>query len=306
MISIIGSGRVGSAIAFLAASTSLDDIHLVNRHKDKALGQALDISSAIPADSKISVVGTDYSDIRNSEVIVISASTGTYLTSRTEILSEQIKMIRDIAKKIKKYAPDSKILMITNPLDVLTYVFQKEINLSRQQVIGVASSLDSARFRYLLARELITTQSEIKNALVLGEHGDSMVPIYSIAKWQDTPVLELLDDKKMEKITRDLRFYWKDIRKLKGPSFFGIAKNTVDIIKSIINNEEILIPASVMLNGEYGLSDVCMGVPVRINNDGLINIEEIKLTKSEYTLLHCSADTIRRNVYPKQTLLSSQ
>jgi len=176
LISIIGSGRVGSAIAFLAASASLDDIHLVNRHKDKALGQALDISSAIPADSKISVVGTDYSDIRNSEVIIISASTGTYLTSRTEMMSEQIKMIRDIAKKIQRYAPDSKILIITNPVDVLTYVFQKEINLPREKVIGVASSHDSARFRYLLARELITPQSEIKNALVLGEHGDSMVP----------------------------------------------------------------------------------------------------------------------------------
>jgi len=306
MISIIGSGRVGSAIAFLAASTSLDDIHLVNRHKDKALGQALDISNAIPADSKISVVGTDYSDIRNSEVVVISASTGTYMTSRTEMMSEQIKMIRDIAKKIKRYTPDSKILMITNPLDVLTYVFLKETNLPREKVIGVASSLDSSRFRYLLARELITTPSEIKNALVLGEHGDTMVPIFSIAKWQDTPVLELLDDKKVEKITRDLRYYWKDIRKLKGPSIFGIAKNTVDVIKSIINNEEIAIPASVLLNGEYGLLDVCMGVPVRINKDGIKNIEEIKLSKHECNLLCHSADRIRKYLYPKETLLSSQ
>ncbi len=305
MISIIGSGRVGSAIAFLAASTSLDDIHLVNRHKDKALGQALDISSAIPADSKISVVGTDYSDIRNSEVVVISASTGTYMTSRTEMMSEQIKMIRDIAKKIKMYAPDSKILMITNPVDVLTYVFLKETNLPRDKVIGVASSLDSSRFRYLLARELITTQSEIKNAVVLGEHGDSMVPIFSVAKWQDTPVLELLDKNKVEKITQDLRFYWKEIRKLKGPSFFGIAKNTVDIIKSIVNNEEISIPASVLLNGEYGLSDVCLGVPVRINKDGIKNIEEIKLSKYECNLLCHSAETIRKYLDPKESLLSS-
>ncbi len=290
----------------MAASTSLDDIHLVNRHKDKALGQALDISSAIPADSKISVVGTDYSDIRNSEVVVISASTETYTTSRTEMMSEQIKMIRDIAKKIKRYAPDSKILMITNPVDVLTYVFLKETNLPSEKVIGVASSLDSSRFRYLLAKELITTQSEIKNALVLGEHGDSMVPIFSMVKWQDSPVLELLDNNKVEKITRDLRYYWKEIRKLKGPSFFGIAKNTVDIIKSIINNEEISIPASVLLNGEYGLSDVCMGVPVRINKGGIKNIEEIKLSKYECNLLCHSADTIRRCIYPNQTLVSSQ
>ena len=306
MISIIGSGRVGSAIAFLAAASSLDDIHLVNRHKDKALGQAYDISNAIPSNSKISVVGTDYSDIRNSEVVVISASTGTYLTSRTEILSQQIKMIRDIGKKIKRYAPDSKILMITNPLDVLTYVFLRETNIPREKVIGVASSLDTSRFRYLLARELLTTQSEIKNALVLGEHGDSMVPIYSIAKWQKTPILELLDDRKVEKITRDLRNYWKTLRKLKGPSVFGIAKNTVDIIKSIIKNKEISVPASVLLEGEYGLSDVCMGVPVRINKDGVRKIEEIKLTHYERNLLCKSADTIRKHLHPNETLLSSQ
>ena len=306
MISIIGSGRVGSAIAFLAASTSLDDIHLVNRHKDKALGQALDISNAIPKDSPISVIATDYSEIKNSEVVVITASSGTYTTSRTQMITEQIKMVQDIAKKIKMYAPDSKILMITNPVDVLTYVFQKEINLPRQQVIGVASSLDSARLRYLLARELNTTQPKIKNALVLGEHGDSMVPIFSIAKLNDTPVLDLLDEIQVIKITENLRCYWKTLRNLKGPSIFGIAKNTVDIIKSIINNEEIFIPASVLLNGEYGLSDVCMGVPVRINKCGLINIEETKLTKSEYSMLCASADSIRKFINSKQTLVSSQ
>ena len=306
MISIIGSGRVGSAIAFLAASTSLDDIQLVNRHKDKALGQALDISNAIPKDSPISVIGTDYSEIKNSEVVVITASSGTYTTSRTQMMSEQIKMVRDIAKKIKMYAPDSKILMITNPVDVLTYVFQKEINLPRERIMGIGSSLDSTRFRYLLAKEFDTTQSKIKNALVLGEHGDSMVPIFSNAKFNEKPVLELLDSYQVHKITNDLKDYWKTLRKLKGPSIFGIAKNTIDVINAIIKNQELSIPASVLLDGEYGLSDVCMGVPVRINKDGLINIEEIDLEKSEQCLLCNSADIIRRHIYPKQTLLPSQ
>jgi len=306
LISIIGSGRVGSAIAFLAASTSLDDIHLVNLHKDKALGQALDISSAIPKDSPISVIATDYSEIKNSEVVVITASSGTYTTSRTQMMSEQIKMIRDIAKKIKMYALDSKILMITNPVDVLTYVFQKEINLPRERIMGIGSSLDSTRFRYLLAKEFDTTQSKIKNALVLGEHGDSMVPIFSNAKFNEKPVLELLDSYQVHKITNDLKDYWKTLRKLKGPSSFGIAKNTIDVINAIIKNQELSIPASVLLDGEYGLSDVCMGVPVRINKDGLINIEEIDLEKSEQCLLCNSADTIRRRIYPKQTQVSSQ
>jgi len=305
LISIIGSGRVGSAIAFLAASTSLDDIHLVNRHKDKALGQALDISNAIPKDSPISVIGTDYSEIKNSEVVVITASTGTYTTSRTQLMSEQIKMIRDIAKKIKMYAPDSKILMISNPVDVLTYVFQKEINLPREKVIGLASSLDSTRFRYLLAKEFDTSQSKIKNALVLGEHGDSMVPIFSNAKFNEKPVLELLDSYEVHKITNDLKDYWKTLRNLKGPSIFGIAKITIDVINAIIKNQVLSIPASVLLDGEYGLSDVCMGVPVRINKEGLINIEEIDLEKSEQCLLFNSADTIRRQIYPKQTLVPS-
>jgi len=273
----------------------------VNRQKDKALGQALDISNAIPEDSPISVVGTDYSEIKNSEVIVISASSGTYYKSRTEMLPEQVTMTRDIAKKIKKYAPNSKILMVSNPNDILNYIFQKETGFSRESVIGVASSLDSSRFRYLLAKEFQTRQSEIKNAMVLGEHGDSMVPIFSIAKLNSKPVLELLNNSQVDKITRDLRGYWKILRGFKGPSIFGIAKNTVDVIKAIIKNEVLSVPASVMLDGEYGLSDVCLGVPIRIGKDGMMNIQEIDLDKSELESLKQSADVIRKYLYQKQT-----
>jgi len=300
LISIIGSGRVGSAIAFLAAATSLDDIQLVNRHKDKALGQALDISNAIPENSPISVIGTDFSEIKNSEVVVISASTATYMTGRMEMLSDQVAMIRDIAKKIKKFAPDSKILLVSNPVDILTYVFQKETEMSRQCVMGVASSLDSSRFRYLVSKELKVKSSEIKNALVLGEHGDSMVPIFSVTKCNNKPVLELLSDPQVDKITKELRDYWKVLRKFKGPSIFGIAKNTVDVIRAIIKNEELSISASVMLNGEYGFSDVCLGVPVQIDRDGLIKIQEISLNEYEKNSLLKSAEIVR-NYLVRQT-----
>ena len=293
MISIIGSGRVGSAIAFLAAATSLDDIHLVNRHKDKALGQALDISNAIPSESPFSVIGTDFSEIKNSEVVVISASTAIYMEGRMEMLPDQVSMIRDIAKKIKKFTPDSKILVVSNPVDILTYIFQKETEMSRQCVMGVASSLDSSRFRYLISKELKVKSSQIKNALVLGEHGDSMVPIFSVTKCNNKPVLELLSDSQVDKITKDLRDYWKVLRKFKGPSIFGIAKNTVDVIRAIIKNEELSIPASVMLDGEYGFSDVCLGVPVQIGKEGMIKIQEISLNKYEKDSLIKSAEAIR-------------
>jgi len=297
LISIIGSGNVGTAIAFLAASTSLDEIHLVNRDYYKSLGQQLDISSAIPASSEISVVGTDYSKIKNSEVIVITASSGNYTNTRTEMMFEQIKMIKDISKKIQKYAPDSKILIVANPVDVLTYTFQKEINWPRQKVIGVASGLDSARFRYLLAEELGVKQSEIKNALVLGEHGDTMVPVFSGAKFHDEHVLRFLGSRQVGRITREVKDYWKIMRNLKGHSIFGIAKNTVDVIRAIVKNQEILVPASVLLEGEYGLDDVCMGVPVRISQEGMTKIEEISLDSCERDLLYHSADTIRNNIY---------
>jgi len=240
------------------------------------------------------VVGTDYSEIKNSEVIVISASVRTYMTSRTDMLSEQITMVRDIAKEIKRYASDAKVLMVSNPVDVLTYVFLKETGFSRKNVIGVASSLDSSRFRYLLARELKVKSSEIKNALVLGEHGDSMVPIFSVTKCNNKPILDVLDSAQVQKITKELRDYWKVLRKFKGPSIFGIAKNTVDVVKSIVKNEELSISASVMLNGEYGCSDVCLGVPIKIDKGNMMKIQEIDLAKSEQESLKRSGEVVKK------------
>ena len=258
------------------------------------MGQALDISIAIPEDSPFTVVGTDFSEIKNSKIVVISASVGTYMTSRTDMLSEHITMIRDIAKKIKRYAPDAKVLIVSNPVDILTYIFLKETGFPQERVIGVASSHDSSRFRYLLSRQLGTKSSEIKNAMVLGEHGDSMVPIFSIAKWNNKPILEILNDAQTQKITKDVRDYWKDLRRLKGPSLFGIANCTVDVVKAIIKNEELSVPASVMLNGEYGFSDVCLGVPVQINKEGVVKIQEIDLNKSEQESLNQSAQVVSK------------
>jgi len=295
MLSIIGSGRVGSATAFLTASNSIDNIQLVNRHKEKALGQAMDISNTIPENSPISVVAADYSEIKNSDVIVISASTGTYTANRVELLSEQVQMIKNIAKQVKQFANSAKVLILSNPVDVLTYYFLKESGFPREQVFGVASSLDSSRFRYLMARELKTNQSEIKNALVLGEHGDSMVPIFSLAKWKEKPVLDIFDEEQTHKIKGDLIFYWKILREYKGPSIFGIAKNTSDIIKAIVKNEEISVPVSVMLEGEYGISDVSLGIPTRITKDK-ITIQELSLQKLELDSLHKSAETIKEYI----------
>jgi malate dehydrogenase len=294
MISIIGSGRVGTAIAFLCISDSLDDVLLVNRTKNKAIGEALDISNAISENSNVSIHGTDdFSKISGSDIVVISASTGIYLKNRTEMMDTQVIMIKEIAKQIKKYCPSTIVLIVSNPLDILTFIFQKETQLPRNKVIGIASSLDSSRLRYLLSEKFKVKQSQITDAIVLGEHGDSMVPIFSKVKINQKNILEIIDEEEKKIISTEIQNYWKSLRLLKSRSQFGIAKNTFDVIRSIIKNDELVIPASIVLNGEYGEKDISMGIPVKINKNGVKEIIEIKLNKSESELLKISAQSIR-------------
>lgn len=297
MISIIGSGRVGTSIAFLCASNSIDDILLVNRTKSKAIGEALDISNAIPQNSDISIHGTDdFSKIVNSKIVIITASIGVYLKSRTEMIGAQVKMIKEIASKIKQYCPDTIVLVVSNPLDVLTYFFQKESQFPKNKVIGIASSLDSSRFRYVLSEKFNVTQSQIMDAIVLGEHGDTMIPVFSHAKINGRNSLDLLDSKQQEEITKEIREYWKYLRNYKSRSQFGIAKNTFDVIDSILKNKELQIPASVLLEGEFSQTDVAMGIPVIINKNGISKTYEITLNTSESESLKKSAQIIRNNI----------
>jgi len=270
---------------------------LLNRTKSKALGEALDISNAIPKNSDITIRGTDdYSEISNSDLIVITASTGVYLKNRNEMIDEQVKMIKEIGKKIKKYCPSSIILIISNPVDILTYFFQKETNFSKNKVIGIASSLDSSRFQNLLSKKIGVKQSQISDAYVLGEHGDSMVPIFSKVKIKGKNVREIIDSKQKEDISREIRDYWKSLRNLKSRSQFGIAKNTYDVMESIIKNQTLSIPASILLEGEFGEKNVCMGVPIKITSEGKIEIQSIDFDESEQKLFKISAQTIRDTI----------
>lgn len=297
MISIIGSGRVGTSIAFLCVSNALDDILLVNRDEGKAIGESLDVSNAIPSTSKFSITGTsDYSKIIGSDIVVITASMGVYLNDRTENMVSQTTMIKEIAQKIKQYCPTAIVLLISNPLDILTYFFQKETSFSRFKVFGIASSLDTSRFRYLLSEKFSVPQSSVDGALVLGEHGDSMVPIFSRVKINGKSVYSLLDDDEQASITNAVRNYWKDLRHYKSRSQFGIAKNAFDVIDSIVNNREFSVPVSVVLQGEYGENDVAMGVPVLINSSGISKILDIVLDDSESLLLKKSSQRIHDQI----------
>ena len=297
MISIIGTGRVGASIAFLCVSNALDDVLLVNNTKDKALGESLDIASAIPPTSKFSIRGTDdYSQISGSDIIVVTASTGVYKTDRSEHVDLQIVMIKEIAEKIKQYAPSAIVLMVSNPLDILTYFFQKESGFSRFKVIGIASSLDSSRFRYFISKKMSVPQSSITNALVLGEHGDSMVPIFSNVKVDGNSFLSMIDDTEKSFMIDGVRNYWKELRHYKSRSQFGIAKNTFDVIDVILHKKQLSVPVSVVLEGEYGESDIAMGVPAKIDQNGISEIQKITLDDSELSSLRKSSEKIRNHI----------
>ena len=298
MISIIGSGRVGSTVGFLAASHNVDDVILINDHKNKAMGEELDISNAIPEDSRFSVVGTDdISEIKDSKVIVIAASTGKLKTNRMDLLKNNLRITREFAKNIQRYANGAKVLVITNPVDIITYFLQKESGLPRENVIGLGSNLDSNRLRYLIAKEIDAKQSNIHDSLVLGEHGDTMVPIFSRIKYRKKPISEVIDAIQKERITNDLRRYWTKIVAMKyGSSVFGISKIAFDMIDKILKGKEISTSASVLLKGEYdGISDVCLGVPIVIGKNKT-KIQEIELEKTENDLLQNSARFLRTQI----------
>ena len=295
MISIIGSGRVGTAIGFLCVSNALDDVLLINRTKTKAIGESMDVANAIPSTSKFSIRGTDdYSQLTGSKIVIITASSQGYSKDRTENTQSQVIMIKEIAEKIKHYCPSAIILLVSNPLDILTYFFQKESGFPRFKVIGIASSLDTSRFRYLVSKKLSVPQSSINNALVLGEHGDSMIPIFSGVNVDGDSLLSLVDSR--DSITNDLRNYWKDLRNHKSRSQFGIAKNTYDVINAIINEKEISLPASVVLEGEYDQNDVAMGVPVKINQNGISEIQKIVLDEFELKQFRESSNIIKNQI----------
>lgn len=294
MISLIGAGRVGSAVAFLVGQSGLDDLVIVNRTKNKALGEALDVNNALPEKSLVSVIGTDdFSTMKNSDVVIITVSAGVIKEDRAELLPFNVPIVSEICKNLTKYAEEAKVIVVTNPVDVISYHVLQQTQFPRERVIGMGSSLDSSRFRYLLAKELGVKQGQIEG-LVIGEHSSTMVPLFSNAKLNGKKIN--IPEQKTDEISSELRNYWRYLVAYKEASVFGAAKNTFDIAKSIVEKKDLLASASVFLDGEYGLTGLSMGVPVVFGKNGVKEILELKIDEKESKLLKLSAKKIFNDV----------
>lgn len=298
MISIIGSGRVGSSIAMRLAEAELGDIHLIDVFPDLARGEALDISESLKeSGSDIYIDGSsDYRSIRDSKIIIVTAGVARKPgETRTDLLKKNFEIIKDVSKGISENAKDAIIIMVTNPLDVLTYACLKLTKFKRNKVLGMGGVLDSFRFAYFISKKTNTSIEDI-NAIVLGEHGESMMPLYSKANISGIPVTELMSKEEITEVVNKTKNAGAEVIALKKGTFYAPSTAVFSMVESIIKDKKRIMPCSVYLDGEYGLRDICIGVPVKLGINGIEQIIELKFDDEEKRMFNNSAKKIFENI----------
>ena len=302
-ISLIGAGQIGGTLAHLIGTKELvDEVILFDVASGIAKGKALDIAQSSSVDGfNVKFSGTDnYKDIKDSDVIIITAGVPRKPgMSRDDLLGINLKIIKQVANGIKENAPNAFIICITNPLDVMVMALQKFSGLPANKIVGMAGILDSSRFKLFLSLELNVPVKEI-DAMVMGGHGDTMVPMPRFTKVSGKPLLDLVKEGKitkerLEEINQRTRDGGAEIVKYleKGSAFYAPAASGVQMAEAYLNNEKKLLPCAVQLNGEYGVNNVYAGVPVIVGKDGVEKIEQIDLDEKEKKEFMHSIDAVK-------------
>ena len=303
-ISLIGAGQIGGTLAHLIGLKELvDEVILFDVASGVAKGKALDIAQSSSIDGfNVKFSGTDnYEDIKDSDVIIVTAGVPRKPgMSRDDLLGINLKIIKQVAEGIKKNSPKAFVVCITNPLDVMVMAFQKYSGLPTNKVVGMAGILDSSRFKLFLSIELKVPVREIE-AMVMGGHGDTMVPLPRFTKVSGKPLLDLVKDGKLtterlEEINQRTRDGGAEIVKFleKGSAFYAPAASGVQMAEAYLKDEKKLLPCAVYLNGEYGVKNIFAGAPVIIGKNGVEKIEEISLDEKEKSQFIHSIDTVKK------------
>ena len=275
-LSIIGAGNLGAAIAYEIASRGLvDEVVLIDILKDLAEGQAVDIQQALPFRNRTQVYSADYPALANSDIIILTAGKPRTpeMSDRLLLAEINVKIVGSILQEIKKYCPQSIMITITNPMDLINHFIFKH-GFSKEKVIGSGGQLDSSRFRVALGHP----QQQVE-AYVLGEHGEDQVPIFSRVKINGQP--RAFSSSEQETIKQKIKQSALTVIQKKGATVFAPASNTADMVEAIVKNQHRLMICSVNLQGEYGLADVSLGVPVILGKNGIEKIEEWNLDNQE-------------------------
>ncbi len=308
-VTVIGAGRVGSTLAQRIAEKNLADVVLLDIVEGIPQGLALDLMEARGLElHHRKIIGTNnYADTTGSEIVVITAGFPRKPgMSRDDLLRTNAKIVVEAAKNAIAHSPDAILIVVTNPLDVMTYLAWQATGLPRARIMGMAGVLDSARFETFIAMELGVLPSDVK-AMVMGSHGDLMVPLPRYATVNGIPITQLLDAATIERLIERTRNGGAEIVELMhtGGAFFAPASATCVMVESILLNQSRLLPVAAYLQGEYGLNDVFIGVPCRLGCGGIAEVLELSLTEEETQALHLSAESVRKNIDKAQEILTS-
>lgn len=299
-ISLIGGGNIGGTIAYTIALKKLGDVVILDQDKEYTTGKSFDIRQVLPTVGQdISLIGTnDYSSLQNSDLVIITAGNKRKEgMSRDELLTTNINTIKIISQEVTKYCPNAFFIIVTNPLDAIVYAFLKYSAIPRKMVVGMSGTLDSARFISLLAEKLNISVNSI-NSLVIGGHDDTMLPLIRYTTVGGVPLEYFIKSgcislTELQKIIDKTKGGGAEIIKLikNGSAYYAPAASTIQIAESYLSNNKKLLPCSVNLQGEYGLDDICIGVPVIIGSDGVEKIIQIDLNKEEKLMFRKSVES---------------
>lgn len=296
-ITIVGAGNVGATAAHWAASKELGDIYLVDVSLGVAQGKALDLQEAAPIegfDCEIRAT-TNYADTAGSDVVVITAGAARKPgMSREDLVNINTKIVADVSEKVSRYSPNAVVIVVTNPLDVMTYVAWKVTGFPKNRVLGQSGVLDSTRFRTFVARELGISYEDV-TAMVLGGHGDDMVPLVRYTYAGGVPIERLIPRHRIDAIVQRTRKGGGEIVDLLGTSaFFAPGSAVVQMVEAVVKDKKRVLPACVLLEGEYGMDGVFAGVPIVLGADGVERIIELDLTEEERALFERSVQVVRQ------------
>ncbi len=296
-VSVIGAGNVGASLAQMIVQSGIADVVLFDIADGIPQGKALDLSEACPLwGSSSSIIGTnEYSHTENSDVIVITAGFPRKPgMSRDDLLHANAKVVSEVTENTARISPNAVIIVVTNPMDVMAYVSMKVSGFGSQSVVGMGGILDSARFRTFVAWELNVSPQDVE-ALVLGGHGDLMVPMPRFTTVKGVPITELLTKERIDALVHRTRHGGAEIVSLlkTGSAYYAPAAATFEMVKAIILDERRMLPCSAYLNGEYGKNGIYTGVPVILRNGGVEEVVELNLNEQEMSDFEKSVSAVK-------------
>lgn len=307
-VSIIGAGKVGSTLAQRIAEKNLADVVLLDIIEGLPQGIALDLMSSQGLElHDCTIIGTNnYRDTADSDIVVITAGFPRRPgMARDDLIKSNVRIVTEAARGALAHSPDALVIVVTNPLDAMTYMAWQATDIPARRIMGMAGVLDSSRLQTFIAMELKVAVSNV-SAMVLGSHGDLMVPLPKYCTVSGIPIMEMLDKATIDRLIERTRYGGAEVVKLlkTGGAYFAPASSICLMVESILLDQSRLLPATVYLQGEYGLNDIYLGVPCRLGSQGVEEILELKLTMAERSALQISADSVRENIKTAQSFLS--